>query len=60
MYRQIAADRIRAEIERLNAAIAAARGRGERERLPRLQARRTQLTDDLIAMEIEASAERWR
>lgn len=54
------ANRVRAEINKLRGAIAEERRRGRTERLQRLQERKSQLTDKLVALEIEAYAAKWR
>ena len=53
-------NRVMAEINKLRVAIAEERRNGRTERLRRLQERKSQLTDQFVALEIEAFAGKWR
>jgi len=53
-------NRVKAEINKLRTAIREERRYGRTERLRRLQERKSQLMDELVALEIEAFAAKWR
>lgn len=52
-------NRIDAELNQLRTAIADERRNGRTERLRRLQERKSKLTDELVALEIETFAAKW-
>lgn len=53
-------NRVTAEINKLRVAIAEERRNGQTERLRRLQERKSQLTDQFVALEIQAFGAKWR